>query len=261
MVEKVKVIEITEKNFSDYAYCGYKNPKQEGYRRKAAWVKKQLPKGLKFKNLYSEKDGVIGSIEYVPGKHTWRPIEAKGYMVIHCIFIINKRNKGKGYGSRLVKEAIKDAKRQNMDGVAVVTSKGTWMAGKDLFLKLGFTTVDTAPPSFELLVKKFKKQAEDPKFKGKWQKKIAAYPKGLVIIHSDQCPYVAKAMSEIPETAKTQYGKSPRLIELKNSRDAQNAPCGFGIFNIICEGTLVAEHPISNARFRNIMNKEAKKGT
>jgi L-amino acid N-acyltransferase YncA len=258
-VQELKIITINEENVSDYAYCGYKNPEQEGYRRKAAWVKKQLPKGLRFKNLYSEKNGVIGSIEYVPGKNSWRPVEAKGYMVIHCIFIINKRNKGKGYGSRLVQEAIKDARKQKMDGVAVVTRKGSWMVGRNLFLKLGFTLIDTAPPDFELLALKFKKGAGDPRFKGEWQKKIAAFPKGLVIIHSDQCPYVAKAMAEIPETARTKYGKRPRLIELKNAQDAQNAPCGFGIFNIIYKGKLVAEHPISNTRFRNIMNKETKK--
>lgn len=257
-MEKVKIIKINERNLNEYAYCGYKNPKLEGFKRKAAWLKKQLSKGLVFKNLYTEKEGVIGSIEYVPGEYSWRPIDAKGYMVIHCIFIINKRNKGKGCGSLLVREAINDAKKQRMDGVAVVTSTGTWMAGNDLFLKLGFTIVDTAPPSFELLVRKFKKQAENPKFKGRWQKKIAHYPKGLVIIHSDQCPYVAKALAEIPKTAKDQFGTRPKLVELKNAQEAQLAPCGFGIFNIIYNGKLVAEHPISNARFRNIMNKERK---
>lgn len=257
-MEKLKIIKIDERNLNEYAYCGYKNPEQEGFQRKGAWLKKQLSKGLVFKNLCTEEDGVIGSIEYVPGTYSWRPIDAKGYMVIHCIFIINKRNKGRGYGSLLVREAINDAKKQKMDGIAVVTSKGTWMAGKSLFLKLGFSIVDTAPPSFELLVKKFRKQAENPKFKGRWQKKIANYPKGLVIIHSDQCPYVAKALSEIPKTAKDQFGEPAKLIELKNAQEAQQAPCGFGIFNIIYNGKLVAEHPISNSRFRNIMNKETK---
>jgi L-amino acid N-acyltransferase YncA len=258
-MEKVEIILIDEKNLNDFAYCGYKNSKQEGFKRKAAWVKKQLSKGLSFKNLYTEKDGVIGSIEYVPGEYTWRPIDAKGYMVIHCIFIIHKKNKGKGYGSRLVHECITDARKNKMEGVAVVTRKGTWMAGKELFLKCGFTVVDGAPPDFELLAKKFKKSAPAPKFKGNWENKLAAYKKGLVIIHSDQCPYVAKALREIPKTAVNLYGKKPALVELKTARDAQKAPCAFGIFNVIYNGKLVAEHPISNARFRNIMDKEAKR--
>ena len=96
-----------------------------------------------------------------------------------------------------------DAKKQKMAGVTVVTRKGTWMAGKELFLKLGFEVVDSAPPDFELLAKKFKKRAANPKFRGKWENKIAAHQKGLVIIHSDQCPHVSKALPEILQTAKT----------------------------------------------------------
>ncbi len=257
MMAKVKIITIDEKNLNEYAYCGYKNPKQEGFRKKAAWLKKQLPKGLVFKNLYSEEDGVIGSIEYEPGEYSWRPIDAKGYMVIHCIFIIYKKNKGRGYGTMLVRECIKDARKHKMDGVVTVTRKGTWMAGKELFLKLGFSVVDSAPPDFELLLKKFRKSAPIPKFRGDWEKKRAAFNDELVIIHSDQCPYVSKALREIPETAE-KYGKKATLVELRTAKNAQKAPCAFGIFNIIYKGKLIAEHPISNRRFKNIMDKETK---
>jgi len=49
--------------------------------------------------------------------------------------------KNKGYGSLLVKESIKDAEKQGKYGVAVITSEGAFMVGKDLFLKNGFTSV------------------------------------------------------------------------------------------------------------------------
>jgi hypothetical protein len=45
-----------------------------------------------------------------------------------------------------------------MCGVAVVTRKGPFMAGKELFVKNGVVAVDTALPDFELLVKKFNKK-------------------------------------------------------------------------------------------------------
>jgi YoaP-like len=42
-------------------------------------------------------------------------------------------------------------------------------------------------------------------------------------------------------------------VELKTSRQARNAPSAYGIFNVIYHGRVVAEHPISGTRFRNIM--------
>jgi hypothetical protein len=157
-----------------------------------------------------------------------------------------------------LEESLKDAKKENMHGVAVATRKGTWMAGKELFLKNEFELIDEAPPDFELLVKKFTKNVPLPKFKGDWEKRLSKYGKGLTIIRSDQCPYIAKSVKEISETAQMKYGIKAKIIELKNCKDAQNAPSAFAIFGIVYNGKLLADHPISNKRFLNIMNKELK---
>jgi len=258
MIREIEIIDTNANNVCDYGFCGYKSIKQEGYKRKINWLKKRFSEGMKFKVLYSAKDGAVGFIEYVPGKYTWRAVEASGYLVIHCIAIMSRKYKGKGCGSLLVEECLKDAKKEKMQGVAMVTRKGTWMAGKDLFLKNGFEIVDQAPPDFELAAKKFKKNALSPKFKGDWEKKLSKYNKGLTIIRSDQCPYVAKSVREICETAQKEYSIKPRIIELKQCREAQDAPSAFAIFSIIHNGKLVADHPISNTRFRNIMNQELK---
>jgi|GEM_PF-5231969 len=42
-----------------------------------------------------------------------------------------------------------------MAGVVVVTWKGSFMAKRDIFLKIGFIVVDSAPPDFKLLVYPF----------------------------------------------------------------------------------------------------------
>ena len=258
MMTEIQILDTNAGNIRDYPLCGYKNIKQEGYKRKTDWLKKRFKEEMKAKILQSAQDGSVGMIEYVPGEHAWRAVEAKGYMFIHCLFIMPKKLKGKGYGSLLVEECIKDAKRKKMHGVAVVTRKGTWMASKELFLKKGFEIVDTAPPDFELLAKKFKKSAPSPRFKGDWDKRLRKYDKGLTIIRSDQCPYAAKAVREISETAEKTYNIKPRVVELTTSRQAQRAPSPFGVFSIILDGKLVADHPISNTRFVNIMNKELK---
>jgi ribosomal protein S18 acetylase RimI-like enzyme len=255
-MEKIEIIDTNKDNVHNYGFCGYKDIKQEGYKRKIDWLKKRFSEGMKFKVLHSAKDGSVGFIECVPGKYTWRAVDADGYMVIHCIAIMSRKYREKGFGSLLLKECLKDAKKEKMRGVAAVTRKGTWMAGKELFLKNGFEVVDETLPNFELLVKKFKKGAPSPKFKGDWGKRLKGYGPGLIIIRSDQCPYVAKSIKEINQTARAKYSIKAKIIELKNYVEAQNAPSPFAIFSMVYDGKLVADHPISNTRFINIMNKE-----
>jgi GNAT superfamily N-acetyltransferase len=256
-MEGIEIINTNAGNILEYGVCGYKNVKREGYLEKIEWLKDRFPEGMRIKTLYSDKDGNQGMIEYIPGEYCWRPVEAEGYMFIHCIFTGFKNTyKRKGHGSRLVDECLKDARKENIRGVAVVTRKGPFMAGKELFLKNGFEVVDKAPPDFELLVKKFNKNALSPKFRGDWEKRLRQYGNlDLTIIRADQCPYTVKNVREISETAEKAYGIKLNIIDLKNCEEAQNSPCPFGTFCIIYNGKVIANHPISKTRFMNIMNK------
>lgn len=189
-------------------------------------------------------------LEYIPGKYAHRPVKADGYMFIHCIFVgFKSQFKGKGYGSAMLDECIKEAKEQGMQGVAVVTRKGSFMAKKDIFLKKGFHVVDKAEPDFELLALKFKPDNADPKFA---IPPTTAYTDGLTVIRSPQCPYSVKNVDAILVTAK-EMGLKANLIDLKTSEAAQQSPCAFGTFCIINNGEILSHHPISNARFENIM--------
>jgi hypothetical protein len=255
-MSEVRIVEMEAGNIFDYGFCGTKNVEHEGCRRKAEWFKKRLGEGMKYKVLYSEKKGAVGLIEYIPGEYAWRGVEAKGYMVIHCLCIFYKPYREKGIASRMIDECLKDAARAKKLGVAVVTRKGAWMVGKDIFLKKGFESVDRAEPDFELLVKKFKKDALSPRFKGNWDKVLAKYSKGLTILWSDQCPYIAKSICEIKKTIQDRYGIEASFIEIKNHEQAQNAPSPYAIFSLIYDGELLAFHPISNKRFMNIMDKK-----
>ena len=259
-MENIKIIDTNADNILDYGVCGYKNIKRPGYPEKIEWLKDRFKEGLVIKILYSDKDGTQGMIEYLPGEYCWRPVEARGYMFIHCIFVGFKRaHKGKGYGSLLVDECLSDAKKNKMHGVAVVTRKGSFMAGKNIFLKKSFKVVDTMPPDFELLVKKFNEKAVTPKFKRDWKQKLSRYKKGLTIIRADQCPYTVKNVNEISETAKERYDIKLNVIDLKSCKEAQNTPCAFGTFCMIYNGKVITHHPISNTRFVNIMNKELRR--
>jgi hypothetical protein len=203
----VEIIDTNADNILEYGVCGYKDIRRAGYLAKIEWLKDRFPEGMKIKTLYSDKDGAQGMIEYIPGEYCWRPVEASGYMFIHCIFSGFKNiYKGKGYGSLLLDECLKDARKENLYGVAVVTRKGSFMAGKELFLKKGFEVVENAPPDFELLMKKFNKNAPVPKFKGKLEERLSQYGEGLTIIRADQCPYTVKNVKEISEVAENIFG-------------------------------------------------------
>jgi N-acetylglutamate synthase-like GNAT family acetyltransferase len=252
---KVEIIDTSATNICDHEFCGFRDPKNEGHRRKSNWLKQRFAEGLKFKVLQVDGEDA-GMIEYIPGEHTWRPVEAPRYTVIHCIMIYKKKYKGRGYGSLLVENCVADAKRAKLHGVAVVTSSGTWMASGDVFRRCGFECVDTAPPSFELLAKKLRK-APSPRFRGGWDRTLRKYGSGLTIIKSDQCPCIAKSTDDILQACKTLRIR-PKVVELKNTSQARNVPSAYGVFNVIHDGKVVAEHPISGTRFRNIMRKISK---
>ena len=43
-MSKAKIIDTNETNIQNYGMCGYKSLKNEGYKRKADWIKKHLKK-------------------------------------------------------------------------------------------------------------------------------------------------------------------------------------------------------------------------
>ena len=255
MAEKIKVIEITQNNLHESPICGIKNAEHEGRERKSKWLKTYIKKGLKAKVLLTEKNIHFGYIEYLPGQYAWRGIEADGYMFIHCLWTYFKKYQRKGYGKLLIQACIDDAKKAKTKGVAVVARKRPWLADSSIYLKNSFQVVDTAPPDYELLVKKFNKSAQNPKFKDNSDKKLKKYCKGLTIIRASQCPHTIRFADKIAEMARKTYKLKTNIVELKTYRQAQNAPTPYAVFAVIYNGRLLADHQISSSRFRNIMNK------
>jgi hypothetical protein len=152
------------------------------------------------------------------------------------------RGKKKGYGSRLLDECVEDAREMQTHGVAMVTSSGNWLAGKKLFLKNGFEVVDQAPPTFELLVKRFDGDAPLPAFPQDWDKRAGRYGAGLTVIYADQCPYINDAIKQYVELAE-ERGVEARVVKLTNSQEVQDAaPSAYGVFNVVHDGKLVTYH-------------------
>lgn len=232
-----KIIQVTAGNIEQTGFfCYMSKRKSEGFQRKLAWLKARLAEGLRIKMFELPERGFI---EYIPGEYAWRSVNAKGFMVIHCLWVVGK-SKGRGLGGVLVEECMRDARESGLKGVAMVTSEGDWLSGRGLLLKHGFETVAEAPP-FGLLVKRFGR-VPVPSFSDDWEGKAARFGRGLTVIRSDQCPYLPDATELVLEFAK-KHGLPSRVVELKSSRDVRElSPSPYGAFSIVYDGRLLAYH-------------------
>ena len=254
----IQIIDLTPENIANYGVCGYKDVKKhKELRNKIEWFNEYYPKGLTIKVVLSETGAYQGMLEYLPGNLAHRPVNAENYMFIHCIFVgFKKEFKGQGYASSLIDACIEDAKEKKMLGVAVVTRKGAFMVGNEIFIKKEFDIVDTAKPDFNLLALKFDVKSKNPSFKTANLNDLSEHKDGLTIIRSVQCPYTEKNVNAIMESAKNKFNIKTNLINLLDSKSAQETPCAFGTFCMIYNGEIISHHPISNKRFENIMTKK-----
>ena len=249
-MSEYEIVDTNADNIGSCGFCGYKDTTNLGHRRKTDWLKQRYAESLRFKVLRSREFGDIGVIEYAPGSHAWRPVEAEGYLVIHCL-MVNGKHKGKGLGSFLLDSCISDAKKSKCRGVAVVTSSDSFMARSDFFIKAGFVSVEKSPP-YELLVKKLKKSAPDPRFIVERERVLKKYKKGLTILAADQCPMVPKCVKDIAAMSRT-LGLKAKVVRITSAEASRELPTPYGVFSIIYDGKLIAERPVSGRRFLNIM--------
>jgi ribosomal protein S18 acetylase RimI-like enzyme len=196
--------------------------------------------GLKIHMVHEIGGRTVGFIEYIPGEYAWRAVNAPGYLVIHCLWVVGK-GKGKGYGAHLLKICLDDARAQGKHGVVMVASDGVWMAKKDLFLKNGFEEVEQAPPSFRLLVYRFD-DAPLPTFPSDWEARQARFGEGLTVVRAPQCPYIEDAVNIALEYA-AEKNIAARVVTFNSAADLQaNSPSPYGVFGLVLNGKLLAYH-------------------
>ncbi|NLI99171.1 GNAT family N-acetyltransferase [bacterium] len=243
-----EIVDVTADNLGQYdLFCQKSKAKEKGYKEKVGWFRERSKEGLKIKLLMvdeGKKDLVSrGFIEYTPAEHGWRVVDAPGYMLIHCIWVVGKHKK-KGYGARLLKACIKDAEEAGKKGVTVIASDANWLPGKKIFINHGFEIVDKAPAVFDLLVKRFTPSPPSPapSFPADWEARLKRYPKGLTILRTRQCPYTEDATGIALKTAKERNIEA-RAVELATSKDVQTlSPSAYGVFSIVYNGNLLSYH-------------------
>jgi len=247
---------------AEYGFFCYKSkPKAEGYGRKLAWLEQRFAEGLRIKIVY-EGGRSVGFIEYTPGEFAWRPVNAEGYLVVHCLWVVG-RAKERGYGSLLLDACVEDARATGKHGVAAVTKKGGHLAGKKIFLKHGFEVIDQGPLGFSLVARTFG-DAPLPAFSQDWADRDPAsadldpdasadrqarYGEGLTVVYADQCPYFHDAVQRALEAAREVGIQARQAVELQSAQEVRDlAPCPYGTFGIVYNGALVACTPLTTKK-------------
>jgi L-amino acid N-acyltransferase YncA len=248
--DQVRIVTVDAGNVADEGFFCYKSKrKSEGYATKSAWLEAAFGAGLTLKILYEGKRSV-GFVEYIPGEFTWRAVDAPGYLVIHCLWVVG-RGKKKGYGTRLLHECIRDAKRQGKHGVVMVSSRGTWLAHEKLFLKNGFTEVGSAPAPFSLLVLKLG-DAPDPTMPDDWGDRLAALGPGATILYADQCPYMPDVVTHAQGELAAR-GIEAMAIKLETPAEARaKSPTPYGVFAIVIDGRLLSYTYLGKRELRRL---------
>ena len=247
------LVDVTAANIGEHpqAIC-FINPKHEHFHHKVDWLKQQFKNGLKIKLLYrAGEKRAAGFIEYIPGEHCWRGVKAAGYLFIHCLWTHGKERQHQGLGALLIGAVEAEAKA--MLGVCVLTSDKSFMVRRDIFLKLGYH-VAAESGNEQLLLKQFKAGPKPVLLKPQPET-----GKGLAIIYSRQCPWVARFVEELKPIL-NKLNLPLAFTELKTPAQAQNAPCAYGVFNLLYDGRLLADRYISTTRFLNILKAEGLTG-
>ena len=152
----------------------------------------------------------------------------------------------------MIQYVEQEAREMGLNGVCVLTSKGGWMANQQIFLNNGYKNVDQKD-RFELLVKNWEDEKLNPAFID-WQNSQALY-NGWNLLYSDQCPWHEKCVNVLIKMAR-EYDIVLKVHRIKSAEEARESPSGYGVFALLHDNKLVADHYISGTRFRNILKKE-----
>jgi len=100
---KLSLEKVGPENLSECGIGCLANPKNPGYPAKVEWLQKTFRDGLRILLFRDEKGKPLAFLEYVPGEYAWRPVDAKGWLFIHCLWVYPEGQKVGGLGSRLIR--------------------------------------------------------------------------------------------------------------------------------------------------------------
>lgn len=250
----MNIITLTPENLEkEHICCAISSKSTEsGVSAKKEWLACRMQEGLSFKKL--DARGKV-MIEYIPAENAWYPLNADGYMIINC-FWVSGSFKGKGYGKQLLAECEADARSKGFKGVAAIVGnkKKPFLTDKSFLLYAGYEVCDSCPPFFELVVKKFNKNASDPAFKECAKHGMGERIKGIDIFYTAQCPYTIPYIKMLePVILSSDY--PVRTHHITTREMAQEHVCPFTTYSVFVDGKFYANEILTPVKLEKLINR------
>ena len=246
----MEYIRVTNENLEqEHICCAISNNKDLQVASKKAWLSQRFDEGLVF--LKSAERGKC-FIEYLPAEMAWNPIEAKGYMYIDCLWVSGSF-KGHGYSNDLMAACMADSREKGKKGLCILSSakKKPFLADPQYLKYKGFSVSDEADNGIQLWYLPFEERAEKPRFRD-----CARHPHvgktGYVLYYTNQCPFNAKYVPILEETAKVQ-GILFQAIHIQSREEAQAAPTPITTYALFCDGEYLTNEQMNEARFLKLL--------
>ena len=248
----MEYIRVTKENLEkEHICCAISNNKDVQAASKKAWLAERFDDGLVF--LKSTERGKC-FIEYIPAENAWNPLDADGYMYIDCLWVSGSF-KGHGYSNDLLDACIRDSKEKGKKGLCILSSakKKPFLADPKHLAHKGFSVCDEADNGVQLWALPFGKDEDLPRFKP-----CARHPhvdeKGFVLYYTYQCPFNAKYVPIVEQTAK-EHGVPFKAIRLKSKEEARNAPTPVTTYALFADGEYLTNEQMNDKRFLKLLSE------
>jgi GNAT superfamily N-acetyltransferase len=259
-IDPLDIVEVDADSVDETSFfCLQSKPNDPGYQRKRRWLDDRFAEGLKIRML-GQRDtrrwnGERGFIEYIPGEHAWRAVNAADHLVVHCLWVVG-RSRGKGGAKVLVDRCVQDAKDGGFAGVATVAAENGFATGRKFWEYLGFEAVATCEPRLSLMVLPLREQTDPPTFSAGPSRGPGHYGEGLTILRSDQCPYIDSATALIREETAKHEIEPVREVEMTSAADIRaKSPTPYGTFATVLDGQLLSYRYLTAKEFAKAVER------
>ncbi len=242
----MEYIRVTKENIeSEHICCAISNNKDAQVASKKAWLADRFDDGLVF--LKSVERGKC-FIEYIPAENAWNPIDADGYMYIDCLWVSGSL-KDHGYSSDLLGACVADSREKGKKGLCILSAakKKPFLADPKFLKHKGFAVCDEADNGIQLWYLPFAPDAEPPRFK-ECARASRIDEKGYVLYYTSQCPFNAKYVPIVEQTAK-EHGIPFKTIRLESKAAAQAAPTPVTTYALFLDGKYLTNEQMNDSRF------------
>ena len=248
----MEYIRVTKDNLEkEHICCVISNNKDVQVSSKKAWLAERFTEGLVF--LKSVERGKC-FIEYIPAENAWVPIEADGYMYIDCLWVSGSF-KGHGYSTDLLTACIRESKEKGKKGLCILCAakKKPFLADPKFLKYKGFAVCDEADNGIQLWFLPFSDNAEKPRFK-----ECAKHPhiedSGYVLYYTDQCPFNAKYVPIVEQTAK-EHNIPFRAIHIVSKEQARNVPTPITTYALFRNGEYLTNEQMNDTKFLKLVSE------